>query len=169
VQNLQAAADAVPATAGTPPTPSLASSTIFQPNTLSRGIATTTASAHWPPRRRARRSFRSNPRRPTRATPPWTRRIIYAFTFNSNHRFSFRFVKIIKLSASDAKKGFCLSCLVVNANDCLMTRMQEMSVDYHVKVEQEAGYSVFFFEKWLFTLQLLWLQWYASNLSLLSR
>ncbi|KAL5206986.1 hypothetical protein ABZP36_031421 [Zizania latifolia] len=30
----------------------------------------------------------------------------------------------------------------VNANDCLLTRMQEMSMDYHFKVEQEAGYSL---------------------------
>ncbi|KAF8729474.1 hypothetical protein HU200_017408 [Digitaria exilis] len=30
----------------------------------------------------------------------------------------------------------------VNANDCLLTRMQEMSMDYHFKVEQEAGSSV---------------------------
>nr|CAB3448128.1 unnamed protein product [Digitaria exilis] len=34
------------------------------------------------------------------------------------------------------------SCPVVNANDCLLTRMQEMSMDYHFKVEQEAGSSV---------------------------
>ncbi|XP_010937165.1 glucomannan 4-beta-mannosyltransferase 1 [Elaeis guineensis] len=27
----------------------------------------------------------------------------------------------------------------VNANECLMTRMQEMSMDYHFKVEQESG------------------------------
>ncbi|KAK9061569.1 hypothetical protein SSX86_018751 [Deinandra increscens subsp. villosa] len=27
----------------------------------------------------------------------------------------------------------------VNSNDCLMTRMQEMSLDYHFKVEQESG------------------------------
>ncbi|KAG8072389.1 hypothetical protein GUJ93_ZPchr0006g46361 [Zizania palustris] len=33
-------------------------------------------------------------------------------------------------------------CLVVNANDCLLTRMQEMSMDYHFKVEQEAGSSL---------------------------
>ncbi|KNA10420.1 hypothetical protein SOVF_144400 [Spinacia oleracea] len=29
----------------------------------------------------------------------------------------------------------------VNANECLMTRMQEMSLDYHFKVEQEVGSS----------------------------
>ncbi|KAJ1281024.1 hypothetical protein BS78_04G277000 [Paspalum vaginatum] len=33
-------------------------------------------------------------------------------------------------------------CPVVNANDCLLTRMQEMSMDYHFKVEQEAGSSL---------------------------
>ncbi|KAF2946929.1 hypothetical protein DAI22_02g331100 [Oryza sativa Japonica Group] len=33
-------------------------------------------------------------------------------------------------------------CLAVNANDCLLTRMQEMSMDYHFKVEQEAGSSL---------------------------
>lgn len=27
----------------------------------------------------------------------------------------------------------------VNANECLLTRMQEMSLDYHFKVEQEVG------------------------------
>ncbi|XP_066332523.1 probable glucomannan 4-beta-mannosyltransferase 6 isoform X1 [Miscanthus floridulus] len=30
----------------------------------------------------------------------------------------------------------------VNANDCLLTRIQEMSMDYHFKVEQEAGSSL---------------------------
>ncbi|XP_078175238.1 putative glucomannan 4-beta-mannosyltransferase 6 [Carex rostrata] len=30
----------------------------------------------------------------------------------------------------------------VNANDCLLTRMQEISMDYHFKVEQEAGSSI---------------------------
>ncbi|XP_073002836.1 probable glucomannan 4-beta-mannosyltransferase 6 [Typha latifolia] len=30
----------------------------------------------------------------------------------------------------------------VNADDCLMTRMQEMSMDYHFKVEQESGSSL---------------------------
>ncbi|XP_020090898.1 probable mannan synthase 6 [Ananas comosus] len=30
----------------------------------------------------------------------------------------------------------------VNADDCLLTRMQEMSMDYHFKVEQEAGSSM---------------------------
>ncbi|KAH0453742.1 hypothetical protein IEQ34_018066 [Dendrobium chrysotoxum] len=33
----------------------------------------------------------------------------------------------------------------VNADECLMTRMQEMSLDYHFKIEQEAGSSVFAF------------------------
>ena len=27
----------------------------------------------------------------------------------------------------------------VNADECLMTRMQEMSLDYHLTVEQEVG------------------------------
>ncbi|KAJ4761490.1 cellulose synthase like [Rhynchospora pubera] len=30
----------------------------------------------------------------------------------------------------------------VNSNDCLLTRMQEISMDYHFKVEQEAGSSI---------------------------
>ncbi|KAL6912141.1 hypothetical protein ACP4OV_000946 [Aristida adscensionis] len=33
-------------------------------------------------------------------------------------------------------------CPVVNANDCMLTRMQEMYMDYHFKVEQEAGSSL---------------------------
>ncbi|KAH0458670.1 hypothetical protein IEQ34_011484 [Dendrobium chrysotoxum] len=33
----------------------------------------------------------------------------------------------------------------VNADECLMTRMQEMSLDYHFKIEQEAGSSAFAF------------------------
>ncbi|XP_020575678.1 probable mannan synthase 11 isoform X2 [Phalaenopsis equestris] len=33
----------------------------------------------------------------------------------------------------------------VNADECMMTRMQEMSLDYHFKVEQEAGSSAFSF------------------------
>ncbi|PKA50713.1 putative mannan synthase 11 [Apostasia shenzhenica] len=33
----------------------------------------------------------------------------------------------------------------VNADECLMTRIQEMSLDYHFKIEQEAGSSVFSF------------------------
>ncbi|PKU66991.1 probable glucomannan 4-beta-mannosyltransferase 11 [Dendrobium catenatum] len=33
----------------------------------------------------------------------------------------------------------------VNANECMMTRMQEMSLDYHFKIEQEAGSSAFSF------------------------
>ncbi|VAI78425.1 unnamed protein product [Triticum turgidum subsp. durum] len=33
----------------------------------------------------------------------------------------------------------------VNANECLMTRMQEMSLDYHFKVEQEVGSSAYAF------------------------
>lgn len=33
----------------------------------------------------------------------------------------------------------------MNANECLMTRMQEMSLDYHFKVEQEVGSSIYAF------------------------
>ncbi|KEH42113.1 putative glucomannan 4-beta-mannosyltransferase [Medicago truncatula] len=33
----------------------------------------------------------------------------------------------------------------VNANECLMTRMQQMSLDYHFKVEQEVGSSAYAF------------------------
>ena len=33
----------------------------------------------------------------------------------------------------------------VNADECLMTRMQEMSLDYHFKVEQEVGSSAYAF------------------------
>lgn len=29
--------------------------------------------------------------------------------------------------------------MTVNANECLMTRVQQMSMDYHFKVEQESG------------------------------
>jgi hypothetical protein len=29
--------------------------------------------------------------------------------------------------------------VTVNANECLLTRMQEMSLDYHFTVEQEVG------------------------------
>ena len=36
----------------------------------------------------------------------------------------------------------CLSaCFAVNNNECLMTRFQEMSLDYHFKIEQEVGSS----------------------------
>lgn len=30
----------------------------------------------------------------------------------------------------------------VNVNDCIMTRIQEMSLNYHFKVEQESGSSL---------------------------
>lgn len=33
----------------------------------------------------------------------------------------------------------------VNADECLMTRMQEMSLDYHFKVEQEVGSATYAF------------------------
>lgn len=32
-------------------------------------------------------------------------------------------------------------CFAVNSNECLMTRLQEMSLDYHFTVEQEVGSS----------------------------
>lgn len=33
----------------------------------------------------------------------------------------------------------------MNSDECLMTRMQEMSLDYHFTVEQEAGSSTYAF------------------------
>lgn len=36
-------------------------------------------------------------------------------------------------------------CVAVNADECLMTRMQEMSLDYHFIVEQEVGSSTYAF------------------------
>lgn len=36
---------------------------------------------------------------------------------------------------------FWLVIFIVNADECLMTRMQEMSLDYHFSVEQEVGSS----------------------------
>lgn len=39
---------------------------------------------------------------------------------------------------------FVLS-LAVNADECLMTRLQEMSLDYHFSVEQEVGSSTYSF------------------------
>jgi len=35
--------------------------------------------------------------------------------------------------------------MAVNADECLMTRMQEMSLDYHFLVEQEVGSSTYAF------------------------
>ena len=35
--------------------------------------------------------------------------------------------------------------IIVNADECLMTRMQEMSLDYHFTVEQEVGSSTYAF------------------------
>lgn len=40
---------------------------------------------------------------------------------------------------------FFLLFLTVNADECLMTRMQEMSLDYHFTVEQEVGSSTYAF------------------------
>jgi len=37
------------------------------------------------------------------------------------------------------------SVIPVNADECLMTRMQEMSLDYHFTVEQEVGSSTYAF------------------------
>jgi len=33
----------------------------------------------------------------------------------------------------------CVGFIAVNANKCLMTRMQEMSLNYHFMAEQESG------------------------------
>lgn len=42
--------------------------------------------------------------------------------------------------------GFVLfGCFAVNADECLMTRLQEMSLDYHFTVEQEVGSSTYAF------------------------
>ena len=35
--------------------------------------------------------------------------------------------------------GTLFDVIAVNADECLMTRMQEMSLDYHFTVEQEVG------------------------------
>lgn len=35
--------------------------------------------------------------------------------------------------------------VAVNSDECLMTRMQEMSLDYHFKVEQEVGSATYAF------------------------
>jgi len=40
---------------------------------------------------------------------------------------------------------FFYSVIPVNADECLMTRMQEMSLDYHFTVEQEVGSSTYAF------------------------
>lgn len=40
--------------------------------------------------------------------------------------------------------GF-LDGITVNSDECLMTRMQEMSLDYHFTVEQEVGSSTYAF------------------------
>lgn len=41
--------------------------------------------------------------------------------------------------------GLFLDGTAVNADECLMTRMQEMSLDYHFTVEQEVGSSTYAF------------------------
>ena len=38
-----------------------------------------------------------------------------------------------------------LRAFAVNSDECLMTRMQEMSLDYHFTVEQEVGSSTYAF------------------------
>jgi hypothetical protein len=38
-----------------------------------------------------------------------------------------------------------LDGFVVNPNECMMTRIQKMTLDYHFKVEQEGGSSTFAF------------------------
>lgn len=40
---------------------------------------------------------------------------------------------------------FFLFVISVNSDECLMTRMQEMSLDYHFTVEQEVGSSTYAF------------------------
>ena len=40
---------------------------------------------------------------------------------------------------------FFLGVSAVNSDECLMTRMQEMSLDYHFSVEQEVGSSTYAF------------------------
>lgn len=61
--------------------------------------------------------------------------VIHINTCISLHLYSFA-------SLSQGKKCWQQSDLlnfVVNSSECLMTRMQEMSMDYHFKVEQESG------------------------------
>lgn len=41
--------------------------------------------------------------------------------------------------------GLAGSVAAVNSDECLMTRMQEMSLDYHFTVEQEVGSSTYAF------------------------
>ncbi|URE04031.1 Glucomannan 4-beta-mannosyltransferase 9, partial [Musa troglodytarum] len=45
----------------------------------------------------------------------------------------------------DFLTSLCYACIAVNSNECLMTRMQEMSLDYHFTVEQEVGSSTYAF------------------------
>ncbi|PKA50712.1 Glucomannan 4-beta-mannosyltransferase 9 [Apostasia shenzhenica] len=48
------------------------------------------------------------------------------------HQIVHNFISIIKIPAN---------FLTVNADDCLMTRIQEMSLNYHFKIEQQSGSS----------------------------
>lgn len=40
---------------------------------------------------------------------------------------------------------YCMNIFAVNADECLLTRLQEMSLDYHFIAEQEVGSSVYSF------------------------
>lgn len=50
---------------------------------------------------------------------------------------------VIKSLVSSSK--CLLTICAVNSDECLLTRFQEMSLDYHFKYEQEAGSSVYSF------------------------
>eukprot|EP01018_Ginkgo_biloba_P015619 Gb_27616 [translate_table: standard] len=56
--------------------------------------------------------------------------------FTCGHQFSLR-----AQSYGRAKRAIQLLSCRMNADECLMTRMQEMSLDYHFNVEQEVGSS----------------------------
>ena len=49
------------------------------------------------------------------------------------------------LSCSLIANKLYLTGDAVNADECLMTRIQEMSLNYHFKIEQESGSSTFAF------------------------
>lgn len=53
------------------------------------------------------------------------------FHFFFGHKFEFPFFNFVYFA--------------VNSDECLMTRMQEMSLDYHFTVEQEVGSSTYAF------------------------
>jgi beta-mannan synthase len=59
-------------------------------------------------------------------------------------------ISLTTTSKNDIMISFsCSKCLLtisaVNSDECLLTRFQEMSLDYHFKYEQEAGSSVYSF------------------------